>query len=219
MKKELLSEEISQMKYLFNYKKGVVLSEQVTEPTDMPSFTSDELKSQNEIMKQKIDAKYKESMGIRKDNLKSMVDNKKENVVSFIDDKKEAIKSFIGKARDIIHDEAVDVKEFAQKALNYSSDIISTINDKVQDVKTKVGSDIEDTKVKYQREQGDKLNKKYAELEQNTEELKKSGRLMTDAQKKKIRDNISKILIAISELLLFLAFEKIQTTGTKPTNN
>ena len=161
-------------------------------------------------MRQKIHDKYKESMSIRQGNLKTMVGDKKDDIASFIKDKKGDIVSLIGRAKDIIDRGADDVEEFVQNALEYSTDVAQDVKRKVQDVKTKVGSNIETAKIKYFYEQSLELDKEYAKIEQKAEELKRSGRLMTEEEKQKFVNSVSLILISITNILLFIA-KKEQT--------
>ena len=196
--------------------KRVIKEQATTEPK-----TSETLKSQNKLMRQKIHDKYKESMSIRQGNLKTMVGDKKDDIASFIKDKKGDIVSLIGRAKDIIDRGADDVEEFAQNALRYSSDVAQDVKRKVQDVKTKVGSNIETAKnkvgsnietakIKYFYEQSLELDKEYAKIEQKAEELKRSGTLMTEEEKQKFVNSVSLILISITNILLFIA-KKEQT--------
>ena len=94
--------------------------------------------------------------------------------------------------------------------MDYSSDIINDISDKAKDIRAKVGNNIENAKSKYFYEKSLELDKEYAKIEQKNEELRRSGRLMTDEEKKVFRNAISLILISISEILLFMA-KKEQT--------
>ena len=203
MKKELLSEEISQMKYLFNYKKGVVLSEQVTEPTDMPSLTgtpmtymsSDELKSQNQDLKNLVDLESKKLMSTRKQNLKTIVDDKKENIAQFID----KVKEFIGNEKE-------DISTFAKNAVDTAGDIVNSINDKIEQAKTKLGKNIEDVKVKRQFEKNEELKLKFAKLNVRTKELEMTGRLLTDEEKRKIKRGLLILLLDIIAIFTFFTF-------------
>ena len=203
MKKELLSEEISQMKYLFNYKKGVVLSEQVTEPTDMSSLTgtpmtymsSDELKSQNQDLKNLVDLESKKLMSTRKQNLKTIVDDKKENIAQFID----KVKEFIGNEKE-------DISTFAKNAVDTAGDIVNSINDKIEQAKTKLGKNIEDVKVKRQFEKNEELKLKFAKLNVRTKELEMTGRLLTDEEKRKIKRGLLILLLDIIAIFTFFTF-------------
>ena len=203
MKKELLSEEISQMKYLFNYKKGVVLSEQVTEPTDMSSLTgtpmtymsSDELKSQNQDLKNLVDLESKKLMSTRKQNLKTIVDDKKENIAQFID----KVKEFIGNEKE-------DISTFAKNAVDTAGDIVNSINDKIEQAKTKLGDKIEDVKVKRQFEKNEELKLKFAKLNVRTKELEMTGRLLTDEEKRKIKRGLLILLLDIIAIFTFFTF-------------
>jgi len=200
--KELLSEEISQMKYLFGYKKGMVISEQVTEPTGMPSltgtpqtFTSDELKSQNQDLKNQIDIKRKEIMATRGQNLRTIVDDKKENIAQFID-----------KVKEFIDNEKEDISTFAENAVDTAGNIINSINNKIEQTKTKLGNKIEDVKVKRQIEKAEELNKKFEALKQKGEELKQSGRLLTPDEKRKAKRALIILMLDIIAVFSFFTF-------------
>jgi hypothetical protein len=75
---------------LVNIVKKVIIEQKVqwSGQTTTEPKTSETLKSQNKLMRQKIHDKYKESMSIRKGNLKTMVGDKKDDIASFINDKK-----------------------------------------------------------------------------------------------------------------------------------
>jgi ElaB/YqjD/DUF883 family membrane-anchored ribosome-binding protein len=202
MKKELLSEEISQMKYLFNYKKGVVLSEQVTEPTDMSSFTgtpititADKTKSQNQDLKNLVDLERKKLMSTRGQNLKTIVDDKKENIAQFID-----------KVKEFIDNEKEDINTFAKNAVGTAGEIVNSINDKIEQAKTQLGKNIEDVKVKRLIKQSEDLKLKFAKLNVRTKELEMTGRLLTDEEKRKAKRALIILMIDIIAVFSFFTF-------------
>jgi ElaB/YqjD/DUF883 family membrane-anchored ribosome-binding protein len=202
MKKELLSEEISQTKYLFNYKKGVVLSEQVTEPTGMSSFTgtpqtftSDEIKSQNQDLKNLVDLERKKLMSTRGQNLKTIVDDKKENIAQFID-----------KVKEFIDNEKEDINTFAKNAVGTAGEIVNSINDKIEQAKTQLGKNIEDVKVKRLIKQSEDLKLKFAKLNVRTKELEMTGRLLTDEEKRKAKRALIILMIDIIAAFSFFTF-------------
>jgi hypothetical protein len=181
MKKELLSEEISQMKYLFGYKKGVVISEQEIEPK-----TSDILKSQNQDLEKQLSIEISKLSDLRRQNFKSIVDDKKEN-----------IQELIGKVKNFISNEKEDIKTFAQETLEMSRNIVNSIGEKVMEVKDKAGDKIEDIKIKRQIDRYNDLNQKLKEYEEKYNELQQTGKILTDSDKKEIKRNLLKLLLLI----------------------
>jgi ClpP class serine protease len=190
--KELLSEEISQMKYLFGYKKGMVISEQVTEPTDM---SSDELKSQNQDLKNLVDLERKKLMSTRGQNLRTIVDDKKETIAQFID-----------KVKEFIDNEKEDISTFAENAVGTAGEIVNSINDKIEQAKTKLGDKIEDVKVQRQIKKAEELKRKFAELNVKTKELEMTGRVLTDEDKRKAKRALLILLIDIIAAFSFFTF-------------
>jgi len=220
MKKELLSEEIAQMKYLFNYKKGVVLSEQVTEPTYMSSFsgtpvtitadktksqnqdlktpqtfTSDELKSQNQDLKKQIELEREKVMSARKENFKTIVDDKKENIAEFID-----------KVKEFIDNEKEDIGTFANNIMNAGEDIVNSISDRIDQAKTKLGGKIEDISTKRQLRKREELVQKFGVFKQKGEELKQTGNLLTSDEKRKAKRALLILLLDIIAAFSFFTF-------------
>jgi len=196
MKKELLSEEISQMKYLFGYKKGVVISEQNTEPK-----TSDILKSQNQDLEKQLSIEISKLSDLRKQNFKSIVDDKKEN-----------IQELIGKVKNFINNEKEDIKTFAQETLEMGKNIADSIGEKLQEVKDKASDKIEDIKIKRQIERYNELNQKLKEYEQKYNELQQTGKILTDSDKKEIKRNLLKLLLLIiSAITAFAVFPNLSS--------
>ena len=201
--KELLSEEILQMKYLFGYKKGMVISEQVTGTpqtfaSDSAVKTSDVIKSENQEYKRLIDAEHQKLKATRKQNFKSIVDDKKENIELFI----EEVKNFID-------DEKADIKTFAKKVLNTGQNIVSAIDDKVQKMKDEFGDSVENIKIKNSYKEAEKLKKEFAEFKVKTEELEMTGRVLTDEEKRQIKKWMIRILFQIISIFGFFSLAPI----------
>jgi hypothetical protein len=177
MKKELLSEEISQMRYLFGYKKGVVISEQ-----DVPT-TGDQIqqqKDENQDLQNELSNLSREIFALRLDNFEAMAQGGIDKISGYID-------------------------EIENKINNFGNRVFTAVETKIKNTKDAA----QRKRLEYLMSQKQRMEERKQELMRRKEELAKTGKLMTNEEKEKIKG----ILLSDIATVIFASLYLVKTIG------